>query len=154
MQKKQVVIPGNLPSQLCVLDSPATPRSSVLSFLFKFPPYSFPPEPSEKLLRFFSSLLPFFTTSSVLSFLFKFPPYSFPPEPSEKLLSFFLLSSLFSPPPLSLYHAVTSNDLCSSHLSCTTPSAATFPSLSSAPPNGLWDPLPESSSTCQSPIAV
>ena len=58
MQKKQVVILGNLPSQLCVLDSPATLRSSVLSFLFKFNPYSFPPK---KPLHFslFSSLCVF-----------------------------------------------------------------------------------------------
>ena len=71
IQKKQIVIPGNLPSQLCVLDSPATLRSSVLSFLFKFNPYSFPPK---KPLHFslFSSLC-------VFSFLFFFGVSSYSP---------------------------------------------------------------------------
>ena len=52
-----MVIPGNLPSQLYVLDSPATPRSSILSFLFKFPTL-FPSKPPEKLLLSLTMLSP------------------------------------------------------------------------------------------------
>ena len=52
-----MVIPGNLPSQLCVLDSLATPHPSVLSFLFKFPTL-FPSKPPEKLLLSLTMLSP------------------------------------------------------------------------------------------------
>ena len=132
-----MVIPWKSPfSAPCPVLFPATPRSSVLSFLLKFPPYSFPQNSQKN-----SFVLPQCCPLQQV-------------KPSAPLPCCHLLRSLPQPPFLHHYNAVTSNNLCSSHLSYTTPSTATFPSLSSAPPNGLRDPLPESSSTCQSSIAA
>ena len=140
-----MVILGNLPSQLCVLDS----SQQLYAPLF----LASSPSLANTLFSKLSEKTP----------IRKTPPSLYKPLP---LLSFFgsLLRSLPQPPFLPPYHAVTSNDLCNSHLSCTTPPAAifscttpsvvTFPSLSSAPLNGLRDPIFESSSTCQSPIAT
>ena len=92
---------------------------------------------------------------ALLVFLFSF---SFFLPLSSFLFSFFFNGQqawLFQPPSLlPHYNAVLSNDLCSSHLSCNTPSATTFSSLSSAPLNDLRGPLLESFSTCQSPTAA
>ena len=145
-------------SALCPGPFLATLRSFVLSFLPKFSQYAF-----LKTLR----KTPLRKT---------LPSLNKPPS----LLSFFgsLLRSLPQPPFLPPYHAVTSNDLpkakpsallqcCHLQRSLQQPhflhhynvvtsllAAATFPSLSSAPLNGLRDPLPESSSTCQSLIVA
>ena len=157
-----MVILGNLPSQLCVLDSsqqlyaPLFLASSPSLANTLFSKLSEKP-PSEKLLRPSTSLSHFSPSSDLLydlcrSHLFCPPTMLSPPTIPPKQT------------PLLLYNVVTSNDLCSSHLSCTTPpatifscttpSVVTFPSFSSAPLNGLRDPLFESSSTRQSPIAA
>ena len=153
--QKQMVIPGNLPSQLCVLDSSQQLYASLFlasspsSANTLFSKLSEKP-PSEKLLR----------PSTSLS-LFGSPLWSLPQphfllpyhavtsndlpkaKPSAPLQCCHLQRSLQQPPFLHHYNVVTS-----------LLAAATFPSLSSAPLNGLRDPLPESSSTCQSLIVA
>ena len=114
-----MVIPGNIPTQLRVLDSSQQLYAPL--FLASYP--SSTHTLSLQILR--KTLLFLYNATS--------SPFSkissrFPDSPPQR--------SLPQPP------------------FCTTPSAATFSFLSSAPPDGLRDPLLESSSTCQSPTAA
>ena len=87
-----MVIPGNLPSQLCVLDSSQQLYALVFLASSQVQPILFPSKLPEKLLR-----------SSTIFFFQNLPLFS-------RFLPFFL-RSLSQPPFLSLYHAVTSNPL-------------------------------------------
>ena len=138
-----MVIPGNLPSQLCVLDSSQQLYALLFLASSQVQPILFPSKLPEKLLR-----------SSTI-FFFSKPPFVF------RIFAFFFTISIAATfsvplPCCHLQPSLKSKTLCSfTMLSPPTISATTtFPSLSSAPLNGLRDPLLESSSTCQSPIAV
>ena len=114
----------------------------------------------------FLALCPGLPSNSTLlcsQLLARVPPILFPSKLPEKLLcssTIFLLCLPSQATLLPSYSPVSKHGLpnhspcsCTPFL-CTTPSAATFSSLSSAPLDGLRDPLLESSSTCQSLTAA
>ena len=154
-----MVILGNLPSQLCVLDSSATLRSSILSFLFKFPiPFFSQNSPKNSSLLFLRIPGVFFRSPFFLepqknsSFL---PLVSSPLNHSSAPL--FTGQQAWLLQPLSLYSSTMLSPQ-------TISAAATFSTtllLQSLfllfhlrPLTAYGTPFPESSSTCQSPTAT
>ena len=132
-----MVIPGNLAS--CPRLFPATLRSSVLSFLLQFNPYSFSQNSQKNSSLFFLPLLIFSSFFSYLFSLFLFPFFLY-------FLLFFpsVFSAFFSFPPFLF------SDLPSQRSLLQPPFPPPFLPHSFC----LQDPLPESSSMCQSPTAT